>query len=172
MDGHFVPNIVMGAPIIGSVNKSVPGIFMDCHMMVSEPLKVCLSHSPAVDQIYRGGRWQVLHVPPGSDGRSFGSHSSDQGIGHACIYRHKPWHTSYRNLRRGGARCRYDSRHDRVAWRRRPKIYCRMHAQGGRTTRTIPRSRCGSRRRRCPQDHPCVCRRWRQCHCGGHRCVS
>lgn len=53
MDGHFVPNIVMGAPIIGSVNKSVPGIFMDCHMMVSEPLKVCLSHSPAVDQIYR-----------------------------------------------------------------------------------------------------------------------
>ena len=59
MDGHFVPNIVMGAPIIGSVNKSVPGIFMDCHMMVSEPLKVCLSHSPAVDQIYRGGRWQV-----------------------------------------------------------------------------------------------------------------
>jgi len=53
MDGHFVPNIVMGAPIIGSVNKSVPGIFMDCHMMVSEPLKVRLSHSPAVDQIYR-----------------------------------------------------------------------------------------------------------------------
>ena len=43
MDGHFVPNIVMGAPIIGSVNKSMPGVFMDCHMMVSEPLKVCSS---------------------------------------------------------------------------------------------------------------------------------
>ena len=40
MDGHFVPNIVMGAPIIESVYKGVPDIFMDCHMMVSEPLKV------------------------------------------------------------------------------------------------------------------------------------
>lgn len=40
MDGHFVPNIVMGAPVIECVGKAVPGIFMDCHMMVSEPLKV------------------------------------------------------------------------------------------------------------------------------------
>lgn len=40
MDGHFVPNLVMGAPFIESVHKGVPGVFMDCHMMVSEPLKV------------------------------------------------------------------------------------------------------------------------------------
>ncbi|KAF9462135.1 Ribulose-phosphate 3-epimerase [Collybia nuda] len=39
MDGHFVPNITMGAPILSSVSKGVPGIFMDCHMMVSEPEK-------------------------------------------------------------------------------------------------------------------------------------
>ncbi|KAL4400014.1 ribulose-phosphate 3-epimerase [Malassezia pachydermatis] len=39
MDGHFVPNIVMGAPILQCVSKAVPKIFMDCHMMVSEPLK-------------------------------------------------------------------------------------------------------------------------------------
>ncbi|PAV22191.1 ribulose-5-phosphate 3-epimerase [Pyrrhoderma noxium] len=37
MDGHFVPNITMGAPILSCVHKGVPGIFMDCHMMVSEP---------------------------------------------------------------------------------------------------------------------------------------
>ncbi|PPQ70999.1 hypothetical protein CVT26_014261 [Gymnopilus dilepis] len=37
MDGHFVPNITMGAPVLASVHKGVPGIFMDCHMMVSEP---------------------------------------------------------------------------------------------------------------------------------------
>lgn len=43
MDGHFVPNIVMGAPILKSVSKAVPDIFMDCHMMVSEPEKVCTS---------------------------------------------------------------------------------------------------------------------------------
>lgn len=29
MDGHFVPNIVLGAPIISSVSKAVPNIFMD-----------------------------------------------------------------------------------------------------------------------------------------------
>ncbi|KAG5647632.1 hypothetical protein DXG03_008985 [Asterophora parasitica] len=39
MDGHFVPNITMGAPILSCVSKGVPGIFMDCHMMVAEPEK-------------------------------------------------------------------------------------------------------------------------------------
>ncbi|KAF8585567.1 ribulose-5-phosphate 3-epimerase [Ramaria rubella] len=39
MDGHFVPNITMGAPVLKCVSKGVPGIFMDCHMMVSEPEK-------------------------------------------------------------------------------------------------------------------------------------
>lgn len=37
MDGHFVPNITMGAPILEHVYKNVPNIFMDCHMMVSNP---------------------------------------------------------------------------------------------------------------------------------------
>lgn len=39
MDGHFVPNIVLGAPVLKSVYKALPHIFMDCHMMVSEPAK-------------------------------------------------------------------------------------------------------------------------------------
>ncbi|KAF8168220.1 ribulose-5-phosphate 3-epimerase [Crassisporium funariophilum] len=39
MDGHFVPNITMGAPILSCIHKSVPGIFMDCHMMVAQPEK-------------------------------------------------------------------------------------------------------------------------------------
>jgi len=39
MDGHFVPNITMGAPILSCVHKGVPGIFKDCHMMVSQPEK-------------------------------------------------------------------------------------------------------------------------------------
>lgn len=39
MDGHFVPNIVMGAPIVQSIHQALPDAFMDCHMMVSEPLK-------------------------------------------------------------------------------------------------------------------------------------
>ncbi|KAI0715312.1 ribulose-5-phosphate 3-epimerase [Earliella scabrosa] len=39
MDGHFVPNITMGAPVLSCVSKGVPGIFMDCHMMVAQPEK-------------------------------------------------------------------------------------------------------------------------------------
>ncbi|KAM0750810.1 ribulose-5-phosphate 3-epimerase [Meredithblackwellia eburnea MCA 4105] len=37
MDGHFVPNITMGPPVLASVYKTVPNVFMDCHMMVSDP---------------------------------------------------------------------------------------------------------------------------------------
>lgn len=40
MDGHFVPNITMGPPVLESVHKTVENVFMDCHMMVSEPHKV------------------------------------------------------------------------------------------------------------------------------------
>ncbi|RPB13341.1 Ribulose-phosphate 3-epimerase [Morchella conica CCBAS932] len=45
MDGHFVPNITIGAPVVtcirGSVERSADwskGVF-DCHMMVAEPQK-------------------------------------------------------------------------------------------------------------------------------------
>lgn len=40
MDGHFVPNITMGAPVLASVNKTVDNVFMDCHMMVADPARV------------------------------------------------------------------------------------------------------------------------------------
>lgn len=39
MDGHFVPNITMGAPVLEWVKKSIPDIKMDCHMMVANPLQ-------------------------------------------------------------------------------------------------------------------------------------
>ncbi len=38
MDGHFVPNITLGAPIIKSLRKC-SDLFFDVHLMISEPLK-------------------------------------------------------------------------------------------------------------------------------------
>lgn len=65
MDGHFVPNIVMGAPILQCVSKAVPKIFMDCHMMVSEPLKVRkeLCTDVLVDQRHCSGWRRFVHIP-------------------------------------------------------------------------------------------------------------
>lgn len=38
MDGHFVPNISFGAPIISALRASHKTAFLDCHLMVSNPL--------------------------------------------------------------------------------------------------------------------------------------
>ena len=37
MDGHFVPNLTWGSPILASLRKHVPKACIDCHMMVSKP---------------------------------------------------------------------------------------------------------------------------------------
>jgi ribulose-phosphate 3-epimerase len=39
MDGHFVPNLSFGPPVIGSLRKANKDAFLDCHLMVSEPAK-------------------------------------------------------------------------------------------------------------------------------------
>ncbi len=38
MDGHFVPNLTVGPPVVKSVRK-VTGLFLDVHLMIEEPLK-------------------------------------------------------------------------------------------------------------------------------------
>lgn len=36
MDGHFVPNLTIGAPVVASLRKHSKS-YLDCHLMISEP---------------------------------------------------------------------------------------------------------------------------------------
>jgi ribulose-phosphate 3-epimerase len=39
MDGHFVPNLSFGPPVIASLHAALPCAYLDCHLMVSQPAK-------------------------------------------------------------------------------------------------------------------------------------
>lgn len=47
MDGHFVPNLTIGAPVIESLRKHTSA-YLDCHLMVTNPLDY-------VDQLAKAG---------------------------------------------------------------------------------------------------------------------
>uniref|UniRef100_A0A0W0FGN0 Ribulose-phosphate 3-epimerase n=1 Tax=Moniliophthora roreri TaxID=221103 RepID=A0A0W0FGN0_MONRR len=81
MDGHFVPNITMGkyhrldcAPILSCVHKGVPGIFMDCHMMVAQPEKWVNDIADA------GGALYCFHIEATSDPISLIKAIRDRGM--------------------------------------------------------------------------------------------
>lgn len=46
MDGHFVPNITIGAPVVKSINAATE-MFLDVHLMIEEPLKFCKQFAAA-----------------------------------------------------------------------------------------------------------------------------
>lgn len=85
MDGHFVPNLSMGPAVCGSLRKRFPSLFLDVHLMVSDPLAfvtpfidagadLCSFHVEAVDdpaavagRIRERGALAGLALNPGTD---------------------------------------------------------------------------------------------------------
>ena len=39
MDGHFVPNISFGVPVLKSLHANLPDAFYDVHLMITDPLR-------------------------------------------------------------------------------------------------------------------------------------
>ncbi|MBO4445548.1 MAG: ribulose-phosphate 3-epimerase [Clostridia bacterium] len=60
MDGHFVPNITIGAPVVKSLKKVMNSV-ADVHLMISDPLKY------AEDFAAAGADYITFHVESDSD---------------------------------------------------------------------------------------------------------
>lgn len=60
MDGHFVPNITIGAPVVKSLKKEMNSV-ADVHLMISDPLKY------AEDFAKAGADFITFHVESDSD---------------------------------------------------------------------------------------------------------
>jgi ribulose-phosphate 3-epimerase len=56
MDGHFVPNISFGMPIVASLRKHLPSTYISCHLMVTHPMRW-------IDEFHKAGANSVIiHV--------------------------------------------------------------------------------------------------------------
>ena len=54
MDGHFVPNITLGPPVVKSLRK-VTSLPLDCHLMIENPNEYILAFADA------GANWLSVH---------------------------------------------------------------------------------------------------------------
>lgn len=55
MDGHFVPNLTLGPPVVASLHAATP-LPLDCHLMVEEPDALLPAFAAA------GARWLSVHA--------------------------------------------------------------------------------------------------------------
>jgi ribulose-phosphate 3-epimerase len=55
MDGHFVPNLTLGPPVVKAIHR-VARIPLDVHLMIDEPLRY------AADYVAAGASWLTFHA--------------------------------------------------------------------------------------------------------------
>jgi ribulose-phosphate 3-epimerase len=55
MDGHFVPNITIGPPVVTWLRKAVPNVPFDCHLMIENPDNFIEAFAQA------GANWISVH---------------------------------------------------------------------------------------------------------------
>ena len=60
MDGHFVPNLTFGAPVVKSLRRATKAV-LDCHLMISEPTKY------VPDFLKAGADWISVHIESPDD---------------------------------------------------------------------------------------------------------
>jgi ribulose-phosphate 3-epimerase len=55
MDGHFVPNITIGPPVVASLRKALPDVILDCHLMIENADDFIPAFAEA------GANWIAVH---------------------------------------------------------------------------------------------------------------
>lgn len=60
MDGHFVPNITFGPPLVSSIRKATKAT-LDCHLMISDPVRYVGAFCDA------GADWVSVHAEAEGD---------------------------------------------------------------------------------------------------------
>ena len=91
MDGHFVPNISFGAPVMKCIRKDFDGVF-DVHLMISDPLRYAEDFAKAgadiitfhlesdsdpdatIDRIHELGCKAGISVKPGTPAEAVEAH--------------------------------------------------------------------------------------------------
>ena len=104
MDGHFVPNISFGVPVLKSLHKALPDAFYDVHLMISHPLQYAEPFIKAgatlynfhleceddiqatIDAVRALGCKVGLTIKPGTPGRGVGTVAgpAESGAGDEC----------------------------------------------------------------------------------------